>query len=125
MGWPERGYPAPREAYSRSAGPAAGIRYERAQGSGQVTAADTISTLILFSGRPDSIVLTAHENGAIFTLSDKLGRDSVEILLGADASHETFIGYEKVQVRNHAAGSNAHVSATGKWAERSGDLRGR
>lgn len=116
-------YPPARPRWPGGA-PAISEKYEREQSSGQVTAGDADATLITFSGRPDSIVLTTHENGAIFTLSDRLGRDAVQILLGADAAHETHFAAELVLVRNHTAGSNAHVCAVGKWAERAPDSRG-
>jgi hypothetical protein len=92
-------------------------KYERQHSSGQVTAADTDAELVRFSGQPDTILLTCHENGAVFTLQDRLGRDPTEVLVPADNSIETHFAAEVVLVRNHAAGSNAHVCAIGKWAE--------
>lgn len=118
-----QGYP-PARGRAPGVRPGTGEKYERQQSSGQVSATDTSALLIQFSGRPDTVVLSCHENGAIFTLSDRLSTDAEEILVPADVTHETHFAAERILVRNHAPGSTAHVCAVGKWAEPAESTRG-
>jgi hypothetical protein len=111
-----RRYPTARE---RVAGPppAAALKYERIDGPATLTTAgDTDALLFAFSGRPDSILLSAQAFGALFTLTDRLRRESTVILVPAGESIETYVARDTVLVRNAVAASNALVTCVGKWA---------
>jgi len=109
-------YPAARE---RAPGPppAAAIKYERIDGpADQVTLGDTDATVYRFSGRPDSIMLSANLFAALFTLTSRLGGEPTVLMVGAGETVETFVARDTVLARNAIAGSNAKVTVVGKWA---------
>lgn len=111
-------YPRARE---RDAGPApvVGELYERAEGiAAEATLADTEALVFTFSGRPDSIVVTARSFGARVRLTDELGRESAPFTVLAGESIETHLRARKVYAANLVAGSNALLSVHGKWAAR-------
>jgi hypothetical protein len=90
-------------------------RYGRAEASAVTTAADTDTELVHFSGRVDTVTLTAHDFAAVFILRDDTGRELVEYFVDAFGVHESHVACNRVSVRNHVAGSAAHVQAVGKW----------
>jgi hypothetical protein len=92
-------------------------KYERYEASAETATTDTDAVLIDFSGRPDCIVLTARTAGALFTISDRHGRERSSIAVLAGTSQETHIGRERVLVRSLVAGTPASAHALGKWAE--------
>jgi len=97
--------------------PAAPIKYERIDGpADQITLGDTDATIFRFSGRPDSIMLSANLFGALFTLTSRLGGEPTVLLVGAGETVETFVARDTVLARNAVAGSNAKVTVVGKWA---------
>jgi len=94
-------------------------RFERYESTeAEFTASDTDQVVIRFSGYPDSITLHARAFGALFTLSDFLGRDEDPIICHQDMQIETHISRPIVKVRNLIAASNAIVFVTGKWASK-------
>jgi hypothetical protein len=97
--------------------PAAPIKYERIDGpADQVTLGDNDAEIFRFSGRPDSIMLSANLFGALFTLTSRLGGEPTVILVGAGETIETFVARDRVLARNAVAGSNSKVTVVGKWA---------
>lgn len=98
--------------------------YERIQSFGPSTQGDADAALGTFSGAPDSIVVSAQTNGALFRLTDRLDRELDVIHVPAGASVETHVRAERVYARNAVAGANALAAAHGKWAERAERSRG-
>lgn len=98
--------------------PAAALKYERIDGPADVSnAPDADALLFQFSGRPDTITLSAQTFGAIFTLTDRLRRELTVYHVPAGSSIETFVARDTVLVRNAVAASVAIVHCVGKWAE--------
>jgi hypothetical protein len=94
-------------------------RYERAQSlTAQSTLADTIATLITFSGTPDAIVLAAENKDALFTLTDRLDRDPVIIAVPTGSVITVQLARERVKAQNAAAGQTSTATVTGLWAAR-------
>jgi hypothetical protein len=109
---PERQLAAPPPA-------AAAIRYERQQGlTDHVTLSNSDATIITFAGTPDAIVLTAVDNSAMFTLTDRLDRDVDNVMVPAGETVTVYLAREKVLARNQSAGQNAKVTVLGLWAAR-------
>ena len=97
--------------------PAAALKYERIDGTrAEVTVTDVDAVAFRFSGRPDSITLSARLFGALFTLTSRLGGEDTVILVPVNTSIDTFIARDTVLVRNAIAGSAAAVTVVGKWA---------
>jgi hypothetical protein len=71
-----------------------------------------------FSGAPDSIVLQARANGAIFTLRTRDSTSGRIIVVQSGETIETHLRAEVVLARNLTAGMNAVVAVHGKWAAR-------
>jgi len=98
--------------------PAAMLKYERVDGSSaEFTSGDTDTLAFAFSGRPDSILLSARAFPALFTLTSRLGGETTVILVPVNETVETFTARDTVLVRNAIAGSNALVTVVGRWAE--------
>lgn len=111
-------YPQPR-ARGAEVPPAVAELYERTEGpSAETTLADTDATVFTFSGRPESIVLSARTNGALVRLTDELDRESHSLTVLPNQTVETHIRARRVIARNLVAGSNAALSVIGKWAAR-------
>lgn len=113
----DRGYPEPR---MRAVGalPAAALKYERVDGpTAEITCADTEAEVFRFSGRPDTIFLSARSFPAIVVLTDRLNRERTTLLVPVNASIETFVARDTVRARNAIAGSAAIITVVGKWAE--------
>jgi hypothetical protein len=111
-----RRFPPARE---RAAGspPAAALKYERIDGPAvEITVGDTDGLVFQFSGRPDSIMLSARAFPALFTLTDRLRREATVILVNVGQSLETYVARDTVLARNAVAGSAAIVTCVGKWA---------
>ncbi|MGH7393554.1 MAG: hypothetical protein ACREM3_29485 [Candidatus Rokuibacteriota bacterium] len=101
------------------AAPTTTEKYERYESTpAEVTLGDTDTVVITFAGQPDSIVLEARTQGALFTLTDELGRETHAIAVQAGATQETHISRRRVLGRNLVAGMNAAAFVVGKWAER-------
>jgi hypothetical protein len=103
----------------RAAGPppAAALKYERIDGPAApvtLTAADTL--VFRFSGRPDSIFLSARVAPALVTLTDRLGRESSTIMVPVDTTVETFVARDTVLARDGLGGATSVLSVVGKWA---------
>ncbi len=110
--------PAPRYVPPRPA-PRISEKYERLEATnGEVSLADTDSTIIQFSGYPDTIFLQARAFGALVTLTDFLGRAEDPIVIHAGENFETHISRPIVKARNLTAASVCLFSVIGKWAER-------
>lgn len=110
------GFPAPR---GRPLGPPAAVaeKYDRYDGTdGFVAVADTDTEVIVFSGKPDNIVLTARVGDALVTLTDRVGREQAEIVVLAGATVETRISRERVVARERVAAGGAELAVIGKWA---------
>jgi len=109
-------YPAPRPR-AGGAAPLVATKFERYESSNPSgVAGDTDAILIAFSGRPDSIYLRCGAQDAVFTLTDRLGRETHTIMMPAFSINETFISRDTVWVRNRTPGLIANVQAVGKWA---------
>lgn len=92
-------------------------RYERYESNeGETTLADTDATIIDFSGKPDAIILAARTNGALFTLTDRLNRETSEIVVAAGQQLTVRLAKQRVIGRNLVAGNNAAVNVVGMWA---------
>jgi hypothetical protein len=92
-------------------------RYERMESNeGETTLADTDSTVLDFSGKPDAIILTCRAFGALFTLSDRLGRETSEVVVLPNQQLTIRAARQRVVGRNLVAGSNAIVNVVGLWA---------
>jgi hypothetical protein len=83
-------------------GPERAERYEGPDAPVQLTTSD--AEVIAFSGLPDSILVTAHVQDAIVTLTDELGRDGYPIRVPAGTTVETRIARRRVVARAVAAG---------------------
>ena len=101
------GYPPAR----RAEGAAPGLtteRYYRFESTGaETTLGDTDSTVKVFSGYPDKIILHARAFGALVTLTDQLGQETDEIIVHDDMPREIFLPRNVVKARNLIAGSNS------------------
>lgn len=106
---PERGYegPALTEHY---------VSYETS--NAETTLGDTDTEIIRFSGRPDSIVLTARTNGALVTIRQRGREGGTAITVPAGETIETDVRGEIILARNLVALSNAVLSVQGKWLAR-------
>ena len=113
----EHTFPPPRQGVGPYGKAKAATRYERADASPLTTLADTNSELIRFSGRPDSITLSAQAFGALFVFQDFLGRTITELHVPAGGTQESYLAADRVSARNAVAGSNSIAQAVGKWAE--------
>lgn len=110
--------PPPRDHIPRPA-PRISEKFERYEGTqGEVTLGDTDSTVIHFSGYPDTIFVQARTFGALVTFTDFLGREESPMVVHAGENFETHISRPIVKARNLTAGSNSLLSVVGKWAER-------
>lgn len=111
-------FPRARERWAGDP-PAAPELYERIESPGvETTLGDTDAEVFTFSGRPDSIVLSARTNGALVTLVDELNRNTHPISILAGTTIETHVRARRVIARNLVGGSNAALSVHGKWAAR-------
>ena len=108
---------APARGRAPGQPPSAHPKYERAESSDHLTIADTIGEVVVFSGYPDSIYLTAQAFGAIFTLQDFMQREICEIHVPPNNTTETYVRARRVLARNCVPASNAIVQVTAKWAE--------
>lgn len=114
----DHGFP---EARPREVGPPSliGEKYERYESTaGFVAVADTDTEVITFSGRPDSIVLSALVGAVLVTLTDRLNRESHVIPVRIGETIETHISRERVLARENVAAAGATLSVVGKYAER-------
>jgi hypothetical protein len=71
---------------------------------GPVALTTSDAEVVKFSGVPDSILLAAHAQDAIVTLTDELGRDGYPIRVPAGTTVETRIARRRVVARSVAAG---------------------
>lgn len=112
----ERAFPALRERVPGPP-PAAAIKYERIDGPvSPITLTATDAVVFRFSGRPDSIFLSARVAPAIVTLTDRLGSESTSLMVPVDTTVETFIARDTVIARDGLGGVTSVLSIVGKWA---------
>ncbi len=109
-------YPEQRGRAPSPFPPAAPEKFERYESNGETTLGDTLAEVIVFSGKPDVITLSARAFPALFELGDRLGSETHLILVNAGTTVETRISRERVRARNAVAASNAIVNVVGKWA---------
>jgi hypothetical protein len=110
------GYPAARER-GWSEPPAQASRFPRYESmAADVASIDTDAELITFSGRADSVRLSARTNGARFTLTDRLNRETHFVVVLAGLTDTVDIPCERVLVRSHVAGAAASCFVTGMFA---------
>lgn len=116
--WKQHAYPAARSIAPPPA-PSAIPRYERQEGvADHVTCGNSDAVIKTFSGSPDAILLSAETNSAMFTLTDRLNRDTNVFMVGAGHQLVVSLARERVLARNHTAGQNAIVTVVGLWAAR-------
>jgi len=108
------GFPAPR-ARPRAWAPVTHETFHRYETNGETTLGDTDAEVWTFSGRPDSITISARAFPALVTLTDRLSRTESTILVQVGAPLDTRISRERVIARNAIAGSNAVLNVVGKW----------
>ena len=112
-----RGFPEPR---TRAAGalPAAALKYERVDGpAAELTLTDTEAEVFRFSGRPDTIFVSARAFPAVVILTDRMNNERTVLLVPVNGSIETFIARDTVRARNAIPGSAAIITVVGKWAQ--------
>lgn len=110
------GYPVSRWRAQEFA-PAIGERFGRIESSyPEVNAGDTDTDVFIFSGIPDLIRLHARSNGALFTLTDRLGRETHEVLVRPNDTQDVRLGRQVVVARNLVGGSVAIVFVEGYYA---------
>jgi len=111
------GYPAARVRGGDLA-PAQASRFPRYESmAADVASINTDVELITFSGRADSVRLSARTNGARFTLTDRLERQTHFVVVLAGETNTVDIPCERVLVRSHVAGAAASCFVTGMWAD--------
>lgn len=109
------GTPAPR-ARGGPNPPLVSERYERSESTtSEFASADTDAAVLTFSGMVDLVRLSARTNGALFTLTDRLDRETHVVTVLPNQTEEVHYRCERVKVRNLVAGSNAAVMVTGLY----------
>lgn len=107
MASPARGYPASRPARGAGAPSREALDtapfYEATNGTITLTATD--AEIIVFSGVPDRIVLSAFAQDALVTLTDELGRDGYTQRIPAGTPTEAPVQRRRVVARQVAAGA--------------------
>jgi hypothetical protein len=100
-------------------------RFDRYQSTGaEVTLADLDGEVLRCSGRPDMVRLTSRTNGALFTLTDRVGAELDPVVVLAGFPVEVRTGRSIVQGRNLVAGNNAVVFVEAFWASPGDSSRG-
>lgn len=92
---------------------------------GLVTLGDADAEIITFSGVPDMIRLSAHANGALVTLTDRLGREEDEMHVHEGAVVDCRLGRDRVIARNASVGVNCQLSVEAFWADPAESLHAR
>ncbi len=117
-------YPPPRPR-ARGRGPAIAERFDRYESTGgEITIGDTNSEVLRCSGRADLFILTAKTNGALFTLTDRVGTELDELTVLPGVPERVRIGRSIVLARNLVAGNNAAVSVLAAFATPADSLDG-
>jgi hypothetical protein len=111
----QHGYPHARER----AGPGPATltdRFREAQTTaGFVAVTDADAEVIVFSGRPDRVLLTVEVNDVIVSLRDRARDAADEVTLRAGQAFTFQQTGERVVARNATAGLAGRVQVIGSW----------